>query len=164
MSPEPADHPSPVGLTDSDGERGVSPEPVDHPSPVGLTDSDGECGVSPEPADHPSPVGLTDSDGECGVAPEPADHLSPVALTDSDGECGVESKSKHQQQLQKKPYRSTRPGPKCFTLYTSIWTFKKIRPLQGSIKMKTSWTHVIYETKSLLHTCFHLPAFKGCSQ
>ncbi len=49
--PEPADHPSPVGLTDSEGERGVGPEPADHPSPVGLTDSEGERGVGPEPAD-----------------------------------------------------------------------------------------------------------------
>ncbi len=46
---------------------GVSPEPADHPSPVELTDSDGERGVAPEPADHPSPVELTDSDGERGV-------------------------------------------------------------------------------------------------
>ncbi len=90
-----------------------------------LTDSDGERGVA------------TDSDGEHGVAPEPADHPSPVELTDSDGERGVASKSKHQQQHQKKPYRSTRPGPKCFTLYISTWKWKKIRPLSGNRKLKT---------------------------
>ncbi len=101
--------------------------------------------MAPEPADHPSPVELTDSDGERGVGPEPADHPPPVELTDSDGERGVASKSNHQQQHQKKPYRSTRPGPKCFTLYISTWKWKKIRPLPGSRKLKTSWTHVIYE-------------------
>ncbi len=34
-------------LTDNVGECGVAPEPADHPSPVGLTDSDGECCVAP---------------------------------------------------------------------------------------------------------------------
>ncbi|KAK9961941.1 hypothetical protein ABG768_007335 [Culter alburnus] len=96
-------------------------------------------------AAHLQPGDQKDSDGESDVAPKSVDHLSPVELTDSDGERDVEPKSADQQQNQKKVYRSTRPGPKSFTIYISTRKWKKIKPLPGSRKLQKSWTHVIYE-------------------